>query len=368
MRIFFTILLAAHGLIHLMGFAKGFGLATLSQLKVPVSRGTGLLWLAAAVLYTATGFLFGLSSDSWWVPCIPALVLSQALIVLSWRDAKFGTAANLIVLVPLVVAVMNALPSSFRNTYRREVEHSLLRTASPPTVREEDLARLPVIVREYLRGAGVIGKSVPRNVRASLEGEMRLDFGGKWVDIRADQYDFFDAPERMFSISSSMFGIPIDGLHIYRRGSATMRIKAASLFQVVDAKGPEMNQGETVTLFNDMCLLAPATLVSDSIQWDSLAPLVVRAKFSTSGITIRAELYFNRQGELIGFHSEDRYQSTDGSVYNKYGWSTPVGQYSDFRGVRVASYGEAIWHTPRGDFPYARFRVRELEYDCPGFR
>ena len=35
----------------------------------------------------------------------------------------------------------------------------------------------------------------------------------------------------------------------------------ASLFGVVDARGTEMNQGETVTFFNDVCVLAPGTLV-----------------------------------------------------------------------------------------------------------
>ena len=354
MKIFFVILLLGHGLIHLMGFAKGYELASLTQLKIPISRRAGLLWLGAV--------------ESWWAPCIPALILSQALIIRSWSDAKFGTVANIIVLVPLVIAVMNALPSGYRNTYRREVQQSLARIASRPVVREEDLGRLPGIVRRYLRIVGVIGKPAPRNVRSRWEGQMRRDIDGKWMDIRAEQYDFFDAPERMFYIESSIFGIPFDGLHIYRSGSATMKIKVASLIQVADAKGPEMNHGETVTLFNDMCLLAPATLISDSIRWDSLAPSAVRATFTTSGITIRAELYFNELGELNGFHSEDRYQSTDGVVYNKYGWSTPVGRYRDFGGVRAASYGEAIWHTPRGDFAYAKFNLREIETDCVEYK
>ena len=43
-----------HGLIHLMGFAKGFGYADLPQLTQPISRAWGLAWLAAAVLVTTT--------------------------------------------------------------------------------------------------------------------------------------------------------------------------------------------------------------------------------------------------------------------------------------------------------------------------
>lgn len=38
-------LLGVHGLIHLMGFAKGFGYADLPQLTQPISRAWGAGWL-----------------------------------------------------------------------------------------------------------------------------------------------------------------------------------------------------------------------------------------------------------------------------------------------------------------------------------
>ena len=42
MRWIVAILLAVHGLIHLMGFAKAFGYAELPQLTQPISREMGL--------------------------------------------------------------------------------------------------------------------------------------------------------------------------------------------------------------------------------------------------------------------------------------------------------------------------------------
>ena len=43
-----------HGVIHLMGFAKGFGYADLSHLTLPISRGSGELCFVAAGLMVAT--------------------------------------------------------------------------------------------------------------------------------------------------------------------------------------------------------------------------------------------------------------------------------------------------------------------------
>lgn len=56
------------------------------------------------------------------------------------------------------------------------------------------------------------------------------------------------APE-IFWISwrASLFGIPIDGYHDFIGAEARFRIRVLSLFQVVDGRGPIMNQSETVT-------------------------------------------------------------------------------------------------------------------------
>lgn len=95
-RYLFFLLIVVHGLIHVMGFAKAFRYAEISQLTQPISRTAGACWLLCAFTFAAAGGLFLLKPASWWWIALPAIVLSQALIFASWGDAKFGTAANLI--------------------------------------------------------------------------------------------------------------------------------------------------------------------------------------------------------------------------------------------------------------------------------
>lgn len=102
MRWLFFALIAVHGLIHLMGFAKAIGLAELPELTQPISRGAGLLWLAAALALLTTAGLFLLEQPGWWVVGLTATLMSQLVIVLSWTDAKFGTLANAMILVGIV--------------------------------------------------------------------------------------------------------------------------------------------------------------------------------------------------------------------------------------------------------------------------
>jgi hypothetical protein len=358
-----------HGLIHLMGFAKAFHYAALSQLKQEISRPVGLLWLLCAVLLPLSGILFLFQQASWWWVALPAVILSQLLIFAVWGDAKFGTIANLIILLPLTAAIMESRPGSYSNRYQAAVREGLARQAEIPLITEADLSPLPTPVQKYLRLTGAVGRPRVRNFRAVFTGSFRNGLKSSWMSFRSEQYNFYDPSCRLFLMKASMFGLPAEGLHLFLGNQATMQIKLASLWQVVDARGQQMNQGETVTLFNDMCLLAPAALIDQQrIQWEEAGPLAARARFTHNGIAISALLSFNQAGELTDFLSDDRFFSTDGKSYTKYQWSTPVRSYQETDGRKLLSYGETVWHTPEGEFCYGKFNLVKIEYNLREFK
>ena len=105
MKIALAVLLAIHGTIHLIGFAKAFDLAEIEQLHGSIGRPFGMLWLVAALACFATVLLLFTSPERWWVAGGIAIILSQAVIFTAWSDAKFGTLANLAVLVPLTLSL-----------------------------------------------------------------------------------------------------------------------------------------------------------------------------------------------------------------------------------------------------------------------
>lgn len=259
-------------------------------------------------------------------------------------------------------------PSSYINTYKSEAEKGLKRYSKQSILTEEDIKHLPLPVQKYLIYTGSVGKEKIHNFKISFKGGFKPGFNSGFLNFNSTQYNFYDEPTRIFSMNAIKFGIPLNGLHLYVGPNATMQIKIASLFQVVDAKGAEMNRGETVTLFNDMCVMAPATLVDKNIEWEIIDPLTVKAKYTNQGNTISAILFFNKKGEFINFSSDDRYESADGKVYNSYTWSTPVRDYKEFNGRKLACYGELIWHKPAGDFCYGKFTLTEVEYNLKEYK
>ena len=125
-----------------------------------------------------------------------------------------------------------------------------------------------------------------------------------------------------------------------------------------------MTQSETVTLFNDLCIMAPATLVDSGIAWEAIDTETVRARFTNAGHTIHAELRFNELGELSNFTSDDRFRvSPDGASLTQVRWSTPVRNYRAFGGTRLASSGEGRWHGPDGDYEYIELTIDDVEYN-----
>ncbi len=364
-RLALALLLAIHGAIHLLGFAKGMALADVEALKQPISRVGGALWLTAAVLFLAAAVLLYAAPGRWWIPALPALLLSQGLIIGAWSDARFGTVANVLVLVPLAVTLLGMSPWSLAAEFRREAANRPSAPAAAPgdVVTEADLGPLPEPVRKYLRRAGVVGRPHVRGFEARFHGRIRNGLDAPWMDFVAAQRTVIAPPARLFLIDASRAGIPFQVLHAFIGPDATMRVRVAQLVDVVNARGPELNRSETVTFFNDLCLLAPGALVDVPVRWEVLEASAVRATYTQGSETISAVLTFDGQGDLAGFVSEDRYLSADGKTYARHPWSTPVRNFGEYAGGRLARNGEAIWKLPGRDLTYGEFVLESLTTD-----
>jgi hypothetical protein len=355
--IFFSIGIT-HALIHLLGFLKAFQFAEINQLTQNISKPMGILWLIALILFLAAAIQLISNHDLWWITALAAVILSQVLIILFWQDAKFGTIANIIILLAVIAGYGFW---SFENIFNNDVAVGLetISKIEKNLLTEKDIEHLPLPVQKYLRYAGVINKEKIYNVRIIFGVEMR-EKGKDWFKATSVQYNFFDEPTRLFYMQAKMFGMTIPGYHRFSEAKATMDIRLFGLFPIVKQSGDIINKTETVTLFNDMCLMVPATLIDKRIQWEPIDSLTTKAIFTNRGITISAILYFNEVGQLINFTSDDRTAISD---MKQYRFSTPVKDYRNINGINVPTYGEAIWQYPDGEFIYGKFNLKTIQYN-----
>jgi hypothetical protein len=300
----------------------------------------------------------------WWVLGLLGVLLSIWLLVLNWPDARFATIPNAIVLAVSLFGFLAGGPYSLKAAYDTDRARVLVPLATPPLIDEIDIAHLPDPVQRYVRVTGFVGHPRIESVTARMHGRIRSGPDASWIRLDAEQTNTFRERSRLFYFTGSMHFVPVQGYHRFVGPDARMTVKAAALVPVAVATGPELARSETVTMFNDMCVLAPGTLIDRAIVWEPVNSRLCRARFTNAGHTIRAELEFNDAGELVNFWSDDRAEtSSNGGAMVAKRWSTPLGPYRSFGPVRLASAGEARWHDPNGSDAYIELSFDDVQFN-----
>ncbi len=359
------LVVALHGLIHVLGAAKGLGWAEVSQLPAPIGSGWGAVWLAAAVVTVAAGLLLLGRVRWWWIIGGVAVVVSQIVIVTSWGDAKAGTIVNLALVVAVAYGWASQGPRGARAEYRRRAAEALVVSVSTELVSEADLAHLPAPIASYIRRSGAIGQPRVQTMHARFHGRIRSAASKPWMSFTGEQVNTFGTmPRRLFLMDAELFGLPVEVLHAFEEGAATMHVRALSMFTMVDAAGPAMDRGETVTIFNDLCVLAPAALIDAPVTWQVVDEHHIRGAYTYGINTVTAELTFNDDHELVDFVSDDRGAASTDGTFTPQRWSTPLAGYRSLGASRLATVGEAHWHAPDGEFAYLEFLLDDITFNA----
>lgn len=280
------------------------------------------------------------------------------------KNMEWGAVNMKYILLGLIIVVAIVLIMGsffFEQSYKKDVNFNLEQNnrLSIEILNEQDMGHLPQPVKRYLQYVGVVGKPKVKNFKIVFDGEMR-EKGKDYFTFTSEQHNFIENPSRLFFMKGKMFGMTVPGYHKYLNTKASMDIRIFGLFPVVKLSGEVLDKTETVTLFNDMCLFSPASLIDQRIQWEEIDDNTATAYFTNQRITISATLYFNSQGQLVNFISNDR---TAVSEMKQYPFLTPVSEYKNLNGLNLPTYGEAIWRYPDGDFTYGKFRVKSIEYN-----
>jgi hypothetical protein len=204
------------------------------------------------------------------------------------------------------------------------------------------------------------------NLCAQFHGRIRSDPTKPWMTFTGEQINTYGPrPRRLFSMDATMHGLPVDVLHVLVDGTATMRVRAWSMVTMVNAAGPEMDKAETVTLFNELCVLAPAALVDAPVTWHVLDANHVDGTYTNGDNIVTAQLVFDDHHDLVDFVSDDRLAaSSDGRSFTPQRWSTPISAYHDIGTRRVATSGQGRWHAPKGDDAYLEYNLDHITYNA----
>ncbi|TDQ16647.1 hypothetical protein DFQ04_2769 [Algoriphagus boseongensis] len=360
MRILFLILVFLHALIHLLGFIKGFGLKEVKELSLPISKPMGFLWLMAAgvLLLYAISYL-----SQWkysWLIGLLAVVLSQVLIVIFWKDAKFATLPNLLI---LLVSLMAWGQYQFSRMVEKETA-ALLQTSQAPStevIQEKDLEELPEPVKNWLRQSGMLGKPRIHIAKVIQEAEMQLKPDQNWMSAQAIQYSTLDSPGFIWSVEVKMNGfLSFRGRDKYEEGKGQMLIKLNSLIPIVNEQGEKLDEGTLQRFLGEMVWF-PSFALSPYLRWETLSDSSAKATLSYGEIEGSGIFEFNSKGEVTKF-SALRYQGNKPDAQRKE-WIMDIEDYETFEGIQVPSKVHSTWKDPNQSWTWLKLQVKEIRYN-----
>ncbi len=357
LRILFALIVLLHGLIHFLGFVKAFEFAKISQLSQSISKPTGLVWLFAGLLFGVSVIAFLFKKDLWWTFGLAAVVLSQILIFLHWQDAKFGSVANLIV---LLICLTGFGRWQFDQMVKTELNSFLSPDGGPSrVVTEEAISHLPNIVQLWLRKSNVIGTTMPNTVHLVQSARMKLKPDADWMKATAEQWFTIGKPGFIWNADVGEGSIvQFSGRDKMIDGKGNMLIKLFSVIPIVDADGESIDQGVMVRYLSEI-IWFPSAALSKYIVLEEISPTEARAVFAYNDMRVDGVFTFSDKGYPLSFEAKRYYGETNKLET----WFINIDKhhFESFNKITVPTVATVTWKLKNGDFTWFEVKITKLE-------
>lgn len=361
MKIAFLIIVLLHGLIHLIGFVKGFELKEVKELTLPISKPMGVLWLTATSLFLTYGILHLLNSKYAWLVGLTAIILSQVLIILFWKDAKFATIPNIII---LAVSIVSFGYYNFQKVIQQETSQLLDKNISTEIriLNESDLTNLPEPVKKWLRNSGAIGKPYISYGKVDQIAELQMKpEQDNWLKATAIQYTTIDNPAFIWSVDVKMNNfVNFQGRDKFDEGKGEMLIKLNSLLNIVNERGEKLDEGTLQRYLGEMVWF-PSLALSPYITWKQIEENTAKATMTYKGTSGSGTFYFNSSGDIIKF-SALRYKGNEKDA-KRYNWEMNILGYKTFEGIKVPAKMTSTWKLEDKDWTWLKMEVTNIKYN-----
>lgn len=277
-------------------------------------------------------------------------------LVISW-PLKIGIIVLLIVvgIIGLILMV-----GSINLTIRFKNEVKELFAQSKPIAGQafkyEQLNGLPEPVQRYFKRVLKEGQPYISYVRLTHDGQFKTGLDKDWMNIKGEQYFTTEKPGFIWKGTTAMFS----ARDMYISDKGRLVVSLLSLINVVDAQGEKFNEGELQRWLAESVWFPTNLLPSDKLNWSAIDAQTAKLTFQYQDVSFSYVVIFNENGEIAHMETK-RFMSES----NREIWRCKFTDYRGMNGIIVPTTGEVIWKLKKGDYPYAKFKVKKIEYDHP---
>ncbi|MCP8970127.1 DUF6920 family protein [Ectobacillus ponti] len=347
MRFLIIVLLLLHSLAHL---------AALSQ---DMSTAAGVGWLMAALLFAGAAVLVFIRK-AWWALGLPAVLVSQVLVILFWQDAKLGTVANLLI---ALAALLHWAQWRFQQETNREIQALLQADAGAEMIVTENmLQELPAPVQRWLQAIGLVGRRSIRSVHLRQHGWMKLKpEQKKWTEAVAEQYTTTAVPAFLWQARMKFLPfLHVSGRDLFQGGHGSMIIQLASLLPVARVSHNAKVDQSSLQRYLMELPWYPSAALQPYITWEGIDHTSAKATMTYNDVSGSATFLFSEAGELQEIHAW-RYKDSDEQAVPMECVGA-VREQKVMDGIRVPTKLDISWLLPQGPFTWYRLEISGLAY------
>ncbi|ALI35317.1 hypothetical protein NMY3_01112 [Candidatus Nitrosocosmicus oleophilus] len=255
----------------------------------------------------------------------------------------------------------------FKQQIEREIErlYSASKDVSNKTFSMDQIKNLPEPVKRYFTHSLEEGQHYVSYIKLKHTGEFRQGENQKWMSIEGQEYFTTETPGFIWIGKISLLPLVwITGVDKYLEGRGTFQIKIMSIFTIADdPTGKELDESELMRWLAEAPLFPTALLPSSYLHWEPVDSDSAKAIIDYGRTRVEALFHFDKKGEIVQMNA-DRYRAVDNS-FVKEKWLGHYSNYAVTKNILVPWDIEVSWNSEVGNFTYAKFKIKEIQYDNP---
>jgi hypothetical protein len=257
---------------------------------------------------------------------------------------------GLVMLTLLIGKIFSSM--QFSKQIKTLFAHS--KNISDQTFQKSQLEGLPEPVQRYFNLVLKEGQPYISSVRMKHDGHFKTGFDKDWINITGEQYATAEKPGFIWKGSTTFFS----ALDLYIEDQGRLTVSLLSLVKIMDGKGATYNQGELLRWLGESVLYPTNLLPSERMQWFPIDDHTAKCTFTYKELSLFFICTFNAAGEITEMQTrrymDEKHMET---------WVIKVSDYQEMNQVKIPTKFEVLWRLPKGDFSYAKFNIKTVEYN-----
>lgn len=225
------------------------------------------------------------------------------------------------------------------------------------------VADLPTAMQHFVMQSGILSVGDIHHAKIEWKNAMlKFSKNGDWKSITCLQHNFLPDPIRLVYIRAKMLSIiGVEALDSFRHGKGGMLVKAAGLFNLVNANGYQMDKAELVTILAETMVI-PDYALQTYIHWEEIDLHTIKGTINYHGLKASGIFYFSEDFQISKFETYDRcYTESNGNLVETK-WTAECKAYIQQEDITFPSKFSATWNFPQGDFTYFEGEIDKIVY------